>query len=99
MTSIRKWVERVLSPAGNVKDELWLEVRCSRCGEVIRARVDLRNELSLLDEGEPEAAVYFCRKVLIGAQGCYQPVEVELFFDASRSVVSRKVQGGEFTGG
>jgi hypothetical protein len=45
------------------------------------ARVDLRNDLSLLDEGEYEKAAYFCRKILIGAQRCYQPVEVELYFD------------------
>jgi hypothetical protein len=96
VTSIRKWVERLLAPGGNRKDELWLEVRCNRCGETIRARVDLRNDLSLLDEGEYEKAAYFCRKILIGAQRCYQPVEVELYFDMQRGLVEHRVSGGEF---
>ncbi|HEX9029803.1 MAG TPA: hypothetical protein VF823_11565 [Anaerolineales bacterium] len=72
----------------------WLSVKCNRCGEVIRARIDLRNDLSLnYEEGE---APYFCHKTLIGSQHCYQPVEVELKFDANRKLVERQAQGGQF---
>jgi len=78
---------------------LSISVRCGRCGEVIRTRVDLSNDLAAeFGEGEREAA-YFCRKVLIGKQGCYVPVEVLLKFDARRSLVEKQISGGKFLEG
>ena len=55
-------------------------VKCKRCGEVIEGRVDLENDLSLNDEGDG----YIARKGLIGANRCFQQIEVELNFDSSR---------------
>ena len=71
-------------------------VRCSRCGEKLVARVDLRNELTpTYDEGE---GAYYARKAVFGggATRCFQMVEVEVYFDAQRRLVSRYVTGGEF---
>jgi hypothetical protein len=71
-------------------------VRCSRCGEKLSARVDLRNELTpTYEEGE---GAYYARKGLLGSgeTRCFQLVEVELYFDAQRNLVSRYVTGGEF---
>lgn len=78
---------------GNIHREY---VRCSRCGEKLAARVDRRNELTpTYDEGE---GAYYSRKGLVGAgkSRCFQMVEVELYFDAQRQLVSRYVTGGEF---
>jgi hypothetical protein len=71
-----------------------LAVKCSRCGEVIRARIDLANDLSAeYGEGDGETS-YHCRKVLIGKQGCYAPIEVVLKFDARRNLVEHQISGG-----
>jgi lysyl-tRNA synthetase class I len=72
-----------------------LKVRCRRCGEIIEARVDLSNELSV-DYDEAGQATYHCRKGLIGQQRCYQTIEVELQFDTNRRLINRQINGGEF---
>ncbi len=74
----------------------WIDVRCNRCGEEIRARVDLRNDLSI-DYGEGDAnTTYFCRKVLVGSQRCYQQIEVELTFDKDHKLTDRQIRGGKW---
>lgn len=71
-------------------------VRCSRCGEAMRVRVDLRNELTRR-YGSSEGA-YYVRKGVLGSgeNRCFQTIEVELTFDANRQLVSRHIAGGEF---
>jgi len=74
----------------------WVYARCDKCGEPLKARVDLRNELTA-EFGESRAdTLYRSRKVLIGSGRCYAPVEVELTFDARRNVAKRGISGGAF---
>ena len=82
---------------GSPKDSsFWITVQCGRCGEVIQARIDLNNDLSVeYGEGDKDST-YFCRKVLIGKKGCYLPVEVELKFDSRRNLVEKQIKGGKF---
>jgi hypothetical protein len=81
---------------GQDKAGYWIAVRCNRCGETLRTRVNLHNDLSI-DYGEGGGeTTYFCRKVLIGDKLCFQRVEVELTFDAQRNLVDRRITGGEF---
>lgn len=76
---------------------LWVHVRCCRCGEVIAARVDLRNEPSIQYDSSGQLSGYHVRKVLVGGtRRCYQPIEVELSLDPSLRVVDRQITGGEF---
>jgi hypothetical protein len=83
---------------GSESDALWIAVKCNRCGETARARIDLRNDLSIEYDGAGGLPTYFCRKVLMGEGGrCFQRMEVELTFDANRNVVSREVSGGQFS--
>jgi len=70
-------------------------VKCNRCGEVIRARVNLYNDLSL-EYDEDGKGTYFCRKVLIGEGRCFQRIEVELTYDPNRKLLSREITGGQF---
>jgi hypothetical protein len=77
-------------------DALYYYVRCSRCDETIKARVDLRNDLSGDFAGNDMPSGYFYRKVLIGRGRCFQPIEVTMSFDARRNLLSREVSGGEF---
>ena len=76
---------------GDENSAYWLYVRCRRCGEVIKSRVDLRNDLSLRDEGG-----YVVSKTLVGSRHCFQRVEVTLSFDEQRQLVDREISGGEF---
>jgi hypothetical protein len=71
-------------------------IRCSRCGERIPVRVDLRYELTP-QYGEGEGA-YFVRKGVIGSgvNRCFQTIEVRLTFDAHKRLVSREIAGGLF---
>ena len=85
------------SPGKADSDALWVAVKCKRCGEVTRARVDLRNDLSIEYDEAGGMPTYFCRKVLMSEGGhCFQRMEVALTFDANRKLVNREVSGGEF---
>ena len=75
-----------------VKHYYVFHVKCKRCGEVLEGRVDLENDLSLNDEGDG----YIVRKGLIGANRCFQQIEVELNFDSSRQILEKTITGGEF---
>lgn len=74
----------------------WFTVQCDRCGEKIRGRVDLRNDLSVNYGDSDSDTTYFTRKVLIGENQCYQPIEVELTFDHRRQLLDRQIKNGKF---
>ena len=83
---------------GTRGEVLWVYVRCDKCGETIKTRVDLRHDLTPNYSAEGRVASYSSRKVLIGSQRCFEPIEVKLTFDAQRQVVSREISGGQFIG-
>ena len=84
-----------VSPETNV---YWVEVKCRRCSEVIRTRVNLNNDLSHV-YGEGNKTTYFCRKSLMGEGRCFQRVEVELTFDQNKRLIDRQISGGSFLDG
>ena len=89
-----KKLSNLFSPAQKADERAyWLYVRCNRCGEAIRVRVDLYNDLSPIYE--ESGVTYFCRKVVIGQEGCYQKIEVEMTFDGQRKLVAEEIQGGQ----
>ena len=93
-----KWLTTVLggAPAGGQPGGYHFAVQCSRCGEVIPARVDLANELSA-EYGEADgASSLVCRKVLMGKGRCFQQIEITLTFDAGRRLIDRQIAGGDF---
>lgn len=67
-------------------------VKCLRCGEVLRAQINLNNDLSLTDD----ETQYVCRKLLMGQARCFQAVEVVLTFDRQRRLIDKQVSGGEW---
>ncbi len=73
-----------------------LSVQCNRCGEIIQAGVNLSNDLSVEYSQDEKVTGYFCRKLLIGKQRCFQPIQVTLTFDAHHKLVDRKIEGGKF---
>lgn len=86
----------LFTPIGRSDDNwYWLTVKCDRCGEIIRARVNKYNDLSVQYDGKVKT--YHCRKLLIGDKGeCFQRVEVEMTFNANRKLIDHKVTGGQF---
>jgi hypothetical protein len=68
------------------------QVKCNRCGEIIEGRIDLDNDLSVNDEGND----YIVRKGLIGANRCFQQIEVEMKFTSARTLIEQEVKGGTF---
>ncbi len=77
------------APSGSDGDVgLYYYIRCNRCGEVIRVRINPNNDLSVRDKDQR-----FTRKTIVG-QKCYNRIEAEFTYSASR-----KLTGAEITGG
>ena len=76
------------------KEYYVFKVKCNRCSEIIEGRVDLDNDLSV--EYEDNRQVYYVRKGLVGANRCFQQIEVEIKFSSTRGVIEEHAQGGTF---
>jgi hypothetical protein len=88
-----KLLKSLFSGQDNIEqaEGYWIYVRCRRCGEAIKTRIDLQNNLSLKDEGGYEVS-----KTLVGNRLCFERIEVILTFDENRRLVSRDIHRGEF---
>ena len=73
-----------------------LTVKCNRCGEEIQTRINLFNDLSIEYDGAGEISGYVCHKVVVGAQRCYQPIDINLKFDSKRKLLEKEIGGGKF---
>ena len=94
LKSLRKALS---SPPPRTQRAIYLYVQCSKCGEKLRARVDVWNELTPEYNGKSDDAVsYFCRKVLVGEKQCYQPIELKLKFDRNHKLTEKNIMGGKF---
>jgi hypothetical protein len=71
-----------------------VQVRCRRCGEILTARINLANDLSM----DYDDNTYHVRKLLVGtgANRCFERIELELTFDANRQLLHREAVGGTF---
>jgi hypothetical protein len=76
---------------GQDKTGYYVYVRCHRCGEAIKTRIDMRNDLSHLEEGG-----YVVNKTLVGSQRCFERIEVRLGFDENRKLVDQEIVRGDF---
>jgi len=95
--SFLKKIAAALSPQGaDERGVLWVYVRCDKCGETIKTRLDLRHDLTPNYSAEGRVTDYVVRKVLIGSQRCFEPIEVKLTFDPQRRLMSREIAGGQF---
>ncbi len=73
-----------------------VSVKCNRCGEILTARVNMANDLSVefSPTGTPKS--YTCRKVVQGSGRCFQSIEVLLKFDSRRTLLEKEIHGGKF---
>lgn len=96
MGFIKKLNKFMFSTSEKDGDALWVYVRCAGCGEKLRARVSLYNDLSI-DFGEGDNQdIYICRKTLVGNQQCFRRIEIQLTFNSNRKIIGREIVGGEF---
>jgi hypothetical protein len=84
------------SPSSRSGNLYPLTVKCNRCGEIIQGQINIANDLSVGDGDAADAGGYYCRKLLMGKQRCFQQIEVILKFDGNRRIVDRQIMGGEF---
>ncbi len=72
-------------------------LRCDKCGEAIRVRIDREHGLSQeFDEGGGDFPTgYVATKEIIGKK-CLRALKLTIRFDRSRREVDRQVQGGAF---
>jgi hypothetical protein len=86
-----------LTTGGGKDDYLyWVYVQCERCQEKIRFHVDMRNDLSIQYGRTEKEDIYFTRKSVVGRQGCFQAMDVELTFDKDRRLLDKQISGGRF---
>jgi hypothetical protein len=78
------------APTGD-SDGLYLYVQPKGCDEVVRVRINLRNDLSLTDDGHG----YLVHKLARGQQ-CFQNVDMTVHFDSNRRITERQIEGGQF---
>jgi hypothetical protein len=96
MTFLKKLSGFLSSSGGSDKAAYWVYARCAWCGEKLRTRVNLYNDLSL-NYGEKDSQDnYVCRKTLVGNQHCFRRIEIKLTFNANRKLIDQEIIGGEF---
>jgi len=97
MSFFKRLTSRFTRPAVSSGRRIYtITVQCNRCGEIISAPVDLRNDLSLDDAEDGASKDYICRKGLMGRQRCFQQIEVTLHFDSEHQLTAKEVSGGKF---
>jgi hypothetical protein len=71
-------------------------VKCRKCGEVLRIRLDRRWDLQQEFEGSGDVVSgYTATKEVMGTQ-CFNMMHVEIRFDSGHREQTREVLGGEF---
>ena len=71
-------------------------VRCGKCGEAIRVRVDRANDLAQDFEGAGDnPSGYTATKGVVGKK-CFRTISLTLQFDGARRETSRSIDGGDF---
>jgi len=95
MNLLEKISKYLTSSSSGDEAAYWVYIRCNRCEEPLRTRVNLHNDLSVDYQGR-KGQTYHCRKTLVGRQGCFQRIEIELSFDRNRKLIERDISGGTF---
>ncbi len=71
-------------------------IRCGKCGEVIRVRINLQADLAQEFEGGGDYPTsYSVTKEIVGKH-CFKPIHLEVRFDRGFHEVDKKLEGGTF---
>jgi hypothetical protein len=75
---------------------IYYYVRCGKCGEAIRLRIDRNNDLAQEFEGSGDhPSGYSATKGVVGKK-CFRQMSVTINFDGGRREVGRSIDGGDF---
>ena len=88
-------LKRAFGGGGQTDSGIYFYLRCARCGDRVRVRVNPAAELQQEFEGGDQPVGYMVRKMVVD-QRCFRPIEVVLRFDAGRRERSREISGGVF---
>ncbi|MCB9452517.1 MAG: hypothetical protein H6672_13860 [Anaerolineaceae bacterium] len=85
-----EFFKKLFSSGKPADSGLYLYVKPARCDEVVRVRLDQRNDFSLMDNGR-----YYARKLVRANDWrCNQTVELEVTFNHQRSSYTTEINGG-----
>jgi hypothetical protein len=73
----------------------WVYVRCNKCQEPLKTRINLHHDLSV-NYDDPRGQTFFSRKTIVGSQGCFERIKIELTFNNKRKLISKEISGGTF---
>ncbi len=94
MGFLKKIIEAVFgSGGGEIRDPdgIYLYIKCSRCGALVRVRADKRHDLQRdYDSGE----LILRKEVMDGA--CFSLIQTTTRFDAGYRIIDQQIEGGEF---
>ena len=89
-------VKRMLGLGAGADNGIYYFIRCNRCGDVVRIRLNPNAELQQeFSTAGDFVSGYYVRKMVVD-QRCFRPIEVELRFNSRRHETSREIQGGAF---
>jgi hypothetical protein len=69
---------------------LYYYVKCNRCGEIIKVRINPMNDLSRSDDD----STLFVRKVIVGRK-CYNRIDAEFTYNSARKLMNTEISGGD----
>ena len=95
MSLIKKISDYFTSPSNADEAGYWVYLRCNKCNEPLKVRVNLNHDLSVDYDG-PKGQSYFSRKTVVGRTGCFQRIEIELTFNQKRKLTNSEVAGGTY---
>ena len=88
---------------GSVDRGLYRYVRCNRCQDVVRVRINMANEVSEISDTPDEdpdvtrptnpAARYAITKGVVDSK-CFRPMRMTILFDGRRREIESSVEGG-----
>jgi len=83
-----------LGGGGSVDRGLYLYVRCDRCQDIVRVRINLANDLQQeFVENSDDVAGYSLTKGIVDSK-CFRPMTLTMRFDRRRNELERSVEGG-----
>jgi hypothetical protein len=69
---------------------LYYYIKCNRCGEIIKVRINPMNDLSYSDSDN----TMFVRKVIVGRK-CYNRIDAEFTYNNQRKLLNAEASGGD----
>jgi hypothetical protein len=89
-------LKKLFSDQADNDGGIYFYVRCDRCSDQVRVRINPASELRQeFDESGEAVRGYSVRKMVVD-QRCFRPIEVNVRFDSSRRELSREIHGGTF---